>query len=739
MNVAPPARIPANKVAARVCGLYAQVLSGKTARAFLNVFLMKNRFTGTRAAVLALFAPLGSVVWAQASLPEVVVVASRFQESKLDVPVAIQVITKADIQNSAAMSLPEALHVLGGVNVRSVVGGQLGLYASVDLGGYGVTATQNTLIVVDGHRLNPIDSSEIDWSVIPLSSVERIELALGSAGVQFGAGATGGVIYITTNGKKADRTQLAAQAGSFGTAQLSLNLERAIDDLSLKLHAGADHSDGWRDNSQVNSQNVSVKATKDLGATGSVFAEAVISQSTTGFPGGVLGQVGEGNLRTAKFNNIGSENKVDQQGLRFGGLANLSSQTNLDLDVFVGSKTSTFNRPYYDTADSLAGFFPSPDQIKLDGKDLSVSPKFRSEFLNGASLVYGYDFSQSNQSAVNSYGALAQQFILANQFPGFLQGNLLSDQQSVQLLNHSVYLIGRMPLNAVAELTLGVRRQLQSFDSYDLNTSVGFPQTASGTMAANAHEAGLNFKLNETNRIYLRISQSYRFANTDEYWGFDPVTFNRVFSGTLRPQTSKAYELGYDFKDERQQFSAVVGQSVTQDEIRYDPATFKNGNLSDNIDRTSLSLNWTALVLDKSHVSLGARLQRAQYATGSYSGQTLGLVPSAIYNLGWIQDLAGNSRVGVQVTHVSKQNYDASPSTTPTLAQMPAYTTADVFWARTYGKLETKVTVKNLTGETYAPYGGYGFVSTPGGGGMNSYYYYPADPRSMHLSMSYQF
>jgi outer membrane receptor protein involved in Fe transport len=115
------------------------------------------------------------------------------------------------------------------------------------------------------------------------------------------------------------------------------------------------------------------------------------------------------------------------------------------------------------------------------------------------------------------------------------------------------------------------------------------------------------------------------------------------------------------------------------------------------------------------------------------------MVPSAIYNAGWIQDLANGSRAGVQLTHVSKQNYDASPTVVPTLAQMPAYTTADVFWARTYGKLETKVTVKNIADVNYAPYGGYGFVSAPAGGGASTYYYYPADPRSVHLSMTYQF
>ncbi len=675
------------------------------------------------------------------TLGEVVVVASRFEESRLDVPASVQVIGREEIRNSAAMSVPDVLRMLGGVNVRNVVGGQLGVNSTIDLGGFGATATQNTLVIVDGHRLNPIDSSEIDWSVVPLSSIRRIEVASGGAGVQFGAGASGGVVYITTDGTMADRSQVGVSVGSFGSAQLTFHLDRQLDDVSLSLNAGADHSDGWRENAQVKGRNVSAKLKKGLGALGSVFGEVVLSQSTNGFPGGVLGQVGEGDLRAAKFNNVGSENTVEQQGLRFGGLANLSAQTSLDVDVFVGKKSSKYIRPYYDTADSLAGDYPyaGNDESKLDGSDVSFSPKFRTEFSTGASLTYGYDFSQSKQDSSANYGPLAQRLIMDLQGVQYF-GNLMSDQSSVQLLNHSAYMVARMPLNQAVELSVGARRQLQSFDVNDLSILIGQPLTGSGTQAANAHEAGLNIKLNDTSRTYVRMNQSYRFANTDEFWGFDPVTYNRIFSGALRPQVTKAYELGYDFKNAHQQFGAVFGQSVTQDEIRFDPAAGQNSNLADNIGRTNLSLQWATRVLDKSHITLGARLQRVEYASGSFSGQTLAMVPSAIYKAGWIQDLANGARAGVQLTHVTKQNYDASPTTSPTLVQMPAYTTADLFWARSYGKLDTKVTVKNVAGVNYAPYGGYsGYVSTPGGGSVASYYYYPSDPRSVHLSMTYQF
>lgn len=702
---------------------------------------MKFRFTPVRAVVLSLFSSLSFGAWGQSRLQDMVVVASRFEEPRLNVPTAVQVITQDDIQNSGAQSLPDVLRMLGGVNVRSVSAGQLGLNSAIDLGGFGVTATQNTLVLLDGRRLNPIDSSEISWAGVPLSSIQRIEVASGAAGVQYGAGATGGVINIITDGKVDGRTRAELRVGSFGTTLLDFNLARQLNDLSVSLNAGAARSNGWRENTHASSQNLVAKAKKALDAQNYVFAEALASQQTNGFAGGVLGQVGVADQQVAKFNNVGSQNTVDQSGLRLGGFAALSGKTTLDVDLLLSKKSSNFKQPYYDTADSFNttyGIVTGAGASRLDGGDVSFSPKFRTEFSNGASLVYGYDFSKSNQNGANAFGPLAQQIILANQGTYGYQGNILSDQQSVQLINQSLYAISRIPLGRVWELTVGARRQIQRFDTFDLNKASPSSQGAADSFGANAHEAALNYRINDTSRTYLRVNQSYRFANTDEYWGYD-INGNRAFSGELRPQITKGYELGYDLQTARQQLAVMFAQSVTQDEIRYDPVVYQNANLTDNIFRTSLSANWSTKVLDKSRLTLGARFQRAEYLNGSFAGQALSLVPNAIYNLGWTQELDGRTRAGVQGVHVSKQNYDASPGTVPTLSQMPAYTTADVFVVRSYGKLEAKLTVKNITGSTYASYGGYSSVQVPGGNTAPSYYYFPSDPRSVFLSMVYRF
>ena len=150
-------------------------------------------------------------------LRETVVTASRFEQYRDEASTAVQVITHQDMTDSGVSTLPDALRMLAGINVRGNATGQFDLNSVVDLGGFGMTATQNTMVLLDGRKLNPIDSSDITWSAVELSSIERIEIINGGAGVQYGSGATGGLINIITRQADKHGGTVQASVGSFGS------------------------------------------------------------------------------------------------------------------------------------------------------------------------------------------------------------------------------------------------------------------------------------------------------------------------------------------------------------------------------------------------------------------------------------------------------------------------------------------------------------------------------------------
>src|SRR5437867_5995526 len=109
------------------------------------------------------------------------------------------VITRAEIERSPGQTVQDVLAREPGIQVTSLFGSVNGVQTTVDMRGFGATSTANTLVLINGRRLNDIDIAGVDFSTIPLNSIERIEITRGNSGaVLYGDGAVGGVINIIT-------------------------------------------------------------------------------------------------------------------------------------------------------------------------------------------------------------------------------------------------------------------------------------------------------------------------------------------------------------------------------------------------------------------------------------------------------------------------------------------------------------------------------------------------------------
>ncbi|HEY9447078.1 MAG TPA: TonB-dependent receptor plug domain-containing protein, partial [Burkholderiales bacterium] len=115
----------------------------------------------------------------------VIVTATRFEERAGDRPVNVTVITDRDIRNSPAKTVPELLSEQAGITVHDFFGNNAAT-TSVDLRGMGITGTQNTLILVDGRSVVDLDLSGVQWSALPLTAIERIEIMRGAGSVLYG-------------------------------------------------------------------------------------------------------------------------------------------------------------------------------------------------------------------------------------------------------------------------------------------------------------------------------------------------------------------------------------------------------------------------------------------------------------------------------------------------------------------------------------------------------------------------
>ena len=476
---------------------------------------MKQQF-GNKAVSALIFGvtiTLSAATFAQNSQTTVIVSGSRFEENLNEVPADVKVITREDIANSSSVDIPQVLSQIGGLSVSNSTGSSLNLDSTVDMGGFGATANSTTLILVDGQRMNPADSSPVNWESIPLDSIERIEIIQGGAGVQYGNGAVGGVINIITNGGFKNINRASSMYGSNNTLINNAILRNTIDDTTLQLTANTSNTDGWRQNSAANAYSLDAKVTQSIGGKDNIYIDGFISHTNAQLPGAVLGQVGQGNIYAAKFNNIGETNAVDNAGLRAGISKSINQQYTFEVDGSYSNKTSNFNAPYNATV-GMAAYTLYPSW------QLALSPRLKANYGSWGTTVIGYDFSRASQSS--SSGSVSQNTL----------------QQNVNLSNQSIYLISRVPLQFIdgMEATGGFRRQTQNavannFAAYDASGSI-YTANESRVNSANAGDVALNYNYQKDQRVFLKWDQSFRFANTNEYWGFDPATYASIFTGT---------------------------------------------------------------------------------------------------------------------------------------------------------------------------------------------------------------
>jgi len=160
------------------------------------------------------------------------------------------VITAEDIAHSPAASVQEIVAQVPGVQLTSLYGGVNGVKTSVDLRGFGAFSTSNTLVLINGRRLNDVDMAGVDFSTIPRDSIERIEITKGNSGaVLYGDNAVGGVINIVLkNGVGGRPATMRAEGGvgSFNARMASLSATTNYGPWSTSFYGNGIKSDGYR-------------------------------------------------------------------------------------------------------------------------------------------------------------------------------------------------------------------------------------------------------------------------------------------------------------------------------------------------------------------------------------------------------------------------------------------------------------------------------------------------------------
>ncbi len=177
-----------------------------------------------------------------ASLPPVLVTASRLPQLQSETLPHTTVITSQQIRDSQAADLPALLAREAGLQITQ--NGGPGASTGMFLRG---ADTRQTLVMIDGVPMTKQDATgSVSIEHMMLDQIDHIEIVRGNVSSIYGSGAVGGVIQIFTKAASgATGMSATAEAGSRGTYRVSASTRGTADGVSYGLAVSDYRTDGF--------------------------------------------------------------------------------------------------------------------------------------------------------------------------------------------------------------------------------------------------------------------------------------------------------------------------------------------------------------------------------------------------------------------------------------------------------------------------------------------------------------
>ncbi|MCD4506914.1 TonB-dependent receptor [Chromobacterium piscinae] len=628
----------------------------------------------------------------------VIVTASRVPQRVSSLPANVTVITAEDIANSTATTVQDVLSNYAGVHVFNSSGSSSGVM--VDLRGFGITGSSNTLILIDGVRQNTNDLIAPNLGAVTLASIDHIEIVRGVGGVAYGGGATGGVINIITKSGAGSGVSgsVTLTGGSYDLHQLDASLHAANQYVAFDGYVQSLKTDNYRQNNAERDDNAGASVTlRHDGGSIKLFAKTA-SQGLR-LPGSLRADPAQG------LNPLSTNPTATTLPNDYTSTDTTSGGVSVTQDIGSGTLYADFSRRSKDAQSSYSGSLSQRNLTENTSAVRYVLP------IDIHEVTFGTDWLNSTMNvqypSSPGYGSNAQQK---------RQGFFLDSQW--KLWNG-------------ATLSMGGRQQLVNDQ---VSAEVGGANLSIIQTNLHAWSLGLKQTLGRGWSGYVRVGQSFRLGNADE------VTATN--GQPLMPQQSRDKEVGMEWVGDAAKIKTALFRNDLTNEIVYlpfvvGPSGYPGVNI--NLPQTrhqGVELEGSIKLNSAFTVNGNLTWTQATFQSGfGLTGKTLPMVPKLMANAGMGWQINDANKLAVNAQYVSNQIYDNDQQNLfPN--KLPAYTVLNTKYSYRYDKrFSGAISVNNLLDKRYASYGGVDIYS----GSPTATYLYPANGRNFQAAVTYEF
>lgn len=647
------------------------------------------------------------------------------------------VITAEDIARSPAQTLPDILSREPGVQVTNPFGAVNGARSVVDMRGFGASAGSNTLILINGRRINDLDIAAVDLASIPRESIERIEITRGNSGaVLYGDGAMGGVINIVTKTGVAlpPRLRLDGAFGSFQHREGNLSASGSNGPWSASVFANAIKSDGYRQNNHYSQFN----GVADLRYTvqdGSFYLNLSADDQSLGLPGGrrVEPSIGLNQLITDRRGATTPFDFGDKQG--YNGTVGFTRMLAPGAELIVdgGIRHRLQQAAFYNATPTVPTREPRA-AVDTTLTTSSFTPRIKLDSVFAGmkwNAIGGFDYYNSDYDSDRS----------------LVLGSAPINKYNLNQSSLAAYWMQTISVLPTTDISGGGRIQRTSLDARDKfnanapggtscfppfgcfpNGSQGIPLDESQTN--HAFHLGIEHRFTPGFALFGRWAQSFRVPNVDERVGMvtsggDPTTFK------LRTQKSHDIEGGVRFTNGPLKVQWSIYNMNLTDEIhfRYAPNFIADNTNLDPTRRYGNETIVTYALNDAVRFKGGLAYTRSVFREGIFAGNEVPLVSKWTGNGGVSWDIWQKYlTLDTVVRYVGDRRMDNDQRNLQPL--IPAATTVDMKLGGQYEQFFWSVAVLNLFDKQYFDYA----IASPfpdgPGSQLNTYSAYPLPGRT---------
>ena len=181
-------------------------------------------------------------------LGDVTVTAERVPLDADRAAAAVTVVTAEEVERRPVQNLADVLRLTPGFAFLNGDGAGTPPAATVR-GFYGGGEAEYVLVLVDGRPVNDVETGVVDWELVALDAVERVEVVRGGASSLWGDAAVGAVVNVVTAGGPAP-VRASLSGGTYDTGFASLSGGGAVAGRAVSAYGSVKRYGGFRDNAE---------------------------------------------------------------------------------------------------------------------------------------------------------------------------------------------------------------------------------------------------------------------------------------------------------------------------------------------------------------------------------------------------------------------------------------------------------------------------------------------------------